>query len=166
MAKLKALDIFTKYDDTDNKKPGWRFAEYKLKGVPVRLAMGGRDLENNIIEVVRHDTLGRETIIRDGIEEYVRNLLEETQANIFKKAYDHCETNIVDVDTYEEFKEKIEDGAFIMAYWDGTLETEGLIKNETEATIRCTPLARDKTSSKYMVTGEPSACRVLFAKAY
>ena len=166
VAKLKALGISVKYDDADNKKPGWKFAEYELKGVPVRLAMGGRDLENNTIEVMRRDTLERETITCDGIEEYVKNLLEEIQANIFKKAYDHREANIINVDTYEEFKEKIEDGVFIMAHWDGTPETEELIKNETKATIRCIPLAGDKTPGKCMVTGKPSACRVLFARAY
>ena len=166
VAKLKALGISVKYDDADNKKPGWKFAEYELKGVPVRLAMGGRDLENNTIEVMRRDTLEKETITCDGIEEYVKNLLEEIQANIFKKAYDHREDNIINVDTYEEFKEKIEDGVFIMAHWDGTPETEELIKNETKATIRCIPLAGDKTPGKSMVTGKPSACRVLFARAY
>ena len=166
VAKLKALGISVKYDDADNKKPGWKFAEYELKGVPVRLAMGGRDLENNTIEVMRRDTLEKETITCDGIEEYVKNLLEEIQANIFKKAYDHREANIINVDTYEEFKEKIEDGVFIMAHWDGTPETEELIKNETKATIRCIPLAGDKTPGKRMVTGKPSACRVLFARAY
>ena len=166
VAKLKALGISVKYDDADNKKPGWKFAEYELKGVPVRLAMGGRDLENNTIEVMRRDTLEKETITCDGIEEYVKNLLEEIQANIFKKAYDHREANIINVDTYEEFKEKIEDGVFIMAHWDGTPETEELIKNETKATIRCIPLAGDKTPGKCMVTGKPSACRVQFARAY
>ena len=166
VAKLKALGISVKYDDADNKKPGWKFAEYELKGVPVRLAMGGRDLENNTIEVMRRDTLEKETITCDGIEEYVKNLLEEIQANIFKKAYDHREANIINVDTYEEFKEKIEDGVFIMAHWDGTPETEELIKNETKATIRCIPLAGDKTPGKCMVTGKPSACRVRFARAY
>ena len=166
VAKLKALGISVKYDDADNKKPGWKFAEYELKGVPVRLAMGGRDLENNTIEVMRRDTLEKETITCDGIEEYVKNLLEEIQANIFKKAYDHREANIINVDTYEEFKEKIEDGVFIMAHWDGTPETEELIKNETKATIRCIPLAGDKTPGKCMVTGKPSACLVLFARAY
>ena len=166
VAKLKALGISVKYDDADNKKPGWKFAEYELKGVPVRLAIGGRDLENNTIEVMRRDTLEKETITCDGIEEYVKNLLEEIQANIFKKAYDHREANIINVDTYEEFKEKIEDGVFIMAHWDGTPETEELIKSETKATIRCIPLAGDKTPGKCMVTGKPSACRVLFARAY
>ena len=162
---LVKAGLRVKVDDTD-KKPGWKFAEYELKGVPVRLAMGGRDLENNTIEVMRRDTLEKETITCDGIEEYVKNLLEEIQANIFKKAYDHREANIINVDTYEEFKEKIEDGVFIMAHWDGTPETEELIKNETKATIRCIPLAGDKTPGKCMVTGKPSACRVIFARSY
>ncbi|RHJ91696.1 proline--tRNA ligase [Parabacteroides bouchesdurhonensis] len=166
MANLKAMGISVKYDDADNKKPGWKFAEYELKGVPVRLAMGGRDLENNTIEVMRRDTLEKETITCDGIEEYVKNLLEEIQKNIFKKALDHRTANTITVDTYEEFKEKIEQGYFIMAHWDGTPETEERIKDETKATIRCLPLEGDMTPGKCMVTGKPSARRVLFARAY
>ena len=166
VAGLKALGISVKYDDNDTKKPGWKFAEYELKGVPVRLAMGGRDLENGTIEVMRRDTLEKETVSREGIETYVKKLLEDIQANIFKKAYDFREAHIVNVDTYEEFKEKIEEGLFIMAHWDGTAETEERIKDETKATIRCIPLAGDKTPGKCMVTGKPSACRVLFARAY
>ena len=166
VAGLKALGISVKYDDNDTKKPGWKFAEYELKGVPVRLAMGGRDLENGTIEVMRRDTLEKETVSREGIEAYVKKLLEDIQANIFKKAYDFREAHIVNVDTYEEFKEKIEEGLFIMAHWDGTAETEERIKDETKATIRCIPLAGDKTPGKCMVTGKPSACRVLFARAY
>ena len=166
VAKLKKMGISVKFDDADNKKPGWKFAEYELKGVPVRLAMGGRDLENNTIEVMRRDTLEKETITCDGIEKYVQNLLEEIQQNIFQKALDHRTACTVTVDTYEEFKEKIEEGLFIMAHWDGTPETEELIKNETKATIRCIPLEGDKTPGKCMVTGKPSAQRVLFARAY
>ena len=166
VARLKALGISVKYDDNDTKKPGWKFAEYELKGVPVRLAMGGRDLENGTIEVMRRDTLEKETVPCEGIEAYVKNLLEDIQANIFKKAYDFREAHIVSVDTYEEFKERIEEGLFIMAHWDGTAETEERIKDETKATIRCIPLAGDKTPGKCMVTGKPSACRVLFARAY
>lgn len=166
VAKLKALGISVKYDDADNKKPGWKFAEYELKGVPVRLAMGGRDLENNTIEVMRRDTLEKETITSEGIEEYVKNLLEEIQQNIFKKAFDHRAASTISVDTYDEFKEKIEEGLFIMAHWDGTPETEELIKNETKATIRCIPLAGDLTPGNCMVTGKPSAQRVLFARSY
>ena len=166
VAGLKAQGISVKYDDNDTKKPGWKFAEYELKGVPVRLAMGGRDLENGTIEVMRRDTLEKETVPCEGIEAYVKNLLEDIQANIFKKAYDFREAHIVSVDTYEEFKERIEEGLFIMAHWDGTAETEERIKDETKATIRCIPLAGDKTPGKCMVTGKPSACRVLFARAY
>ena len=166
MTKLKALGISVKFDDADNKKPGWKFAEYELKGVPVRLAMGGRDLENNTIEVMRRDTLTKETVTCDNIETYVQNLLEEIQQNIFQKALNHRAENTISVDSYEDFKEKIEQGYFIMAHWDGTPETEELIKNETKATIRCIPLEGDKTPGTCMVTGKPSAQRVLFARAY
>ena len=166
VARLKALGVSVKYDDADNRKPGWKFAEYELKGVPVRLAMGGRDLENGTIEVMRRDTLEKETRSCEGIEEYVKNLLEEIQANIFQKALKHREERTICVDTYDEFKEKIEQGYFIMAHWDGTPETEERIKNETKATIRCLPLEGDMTPGKCMVTGKPSARRVLFARAY
>lgn len=166
VANLKKLGISVKFDDADNKKPGWKFAEYELKGVPVRLAMGGRDLENGTIEVMRRDTLEKETIPCEGIEDYVNNLLEEIQKNIYLKALKHREERTITVDTYEEFKEKIEQGYFIMAHWDGTPETEELIKNETKATIRCLPFDCDMTPGKCMVTGKPSARRVLFARAY
>lgn len=166
VANLKKLGISVKFDDADNRKPGWKFANYELKGVPVRLAMGGRDLGNNTIEVMRRDTLEKETISCDGIETYVQNLLEEIQNNIFQKALKHREERTITVDTYEEFKEKIEQGYFIMAHWDGTPETEERIKNETKATIRCLPLEGDMTPGKCMVTGKPSARRVLFARAY
>ena len=166
VARLKALGVSVKYDDADNRKPGWKFAEYELKGVPVRLAMGGRDLENGTIEVMRRDTLEKETRSCEGIEEYVKNLLEEIQANIFQKALKHRVERTIRVDTYDEFKEKIEQGYFIMAHWDGTPETEERIKNETKATIRCLPLEGDMTPGQCMVTGKPSARRVLFARAY
>lgn len=166
VANLKKLGISVKFDDADNRKPGWKFANYELKGVPVRLAMGGRDLENNTIEVMRRDTLEKETVSCDGIETYVQNLLEEIQNNIFQKALKHREERTITVDTYEEFKEKIEQGHFIMAHWDGTPETEERIKNETKATIRCLPLEGDMTPGKCMVTGKPSVRRVLFARAY
>ena len=166
VANFKKLGISVKFDDADNRKPGWKFANYELKGVPVRLAMGGRDLENNTIEVMRRDTLEKETISCDGIETYVQNLLEEIQKNIFQKALKRREERTITVDSYDEFKEKIEQGYFIMAHWDGTPETEELIKNETKATIRCLPLEGDMTPGKCMVTGKPSARRVLFARAY
>ena len=166
VANLKKLGISVKFDDADNRKPGWKFANYELKGVPVRLAMGGRDLENNTIEVMRRDTLEKETVTCDGIETYVQNLLEEIQNNIFQKALKNREQRTITVDTYDEFKEKIEQGYFIMAHWDGTPETEEQVKNDTKATIRCIPLDGDTTPGKCMVTGKPSARRVLFAKAY
>jgi len=166
VAGLKALGISVKYDNADNKKPGWKFAEYELKGVPVRLAMGGRDMENNTIEVMRRDKLEKETVSCEGIEAYVKNLLDDIQENIFKKAFDYRAANTVSVDSYDEFKQKIEDGGFILAHWDGTAETEELIKNETKATIRCIPLEGDKTPGVCMVTGKPSAQRVVFARAY
>lgn len=165
IAGLKASGISVKYDDRDTKKPGWKFAEYELKGVPVRLAMGGRDLENNTIEVMRRDTLEKETVTCEGIEAHVKNLLEEIQRNIFRKALEHREKRTVKVDTYDEFKEKLEEGNFILAHWDGTPETEERIKNETKATIRCIPFD-DATPGQCMVTGKPSAQRVLFARAY
>ena len=131
--------------------------------------MGGRDLENNTMEVMRRDTLEKETITCEGIEAYVQNLLEEIQANIYKKALDYRNSKITTVDTYDEFKEKIEEGGFILAHWDGTPETEDRIKEETKATIRCLPFDADEeslTPGKCMVTGKPSARRVLFARAY
>lgn len=170
VTKLKALGISVKYDNADNKRPGFKFADYELKGVPVRLVMGGRDLENNTMEVMRRDTLEKETITCEGIEAYVQNLLEEIQANIYKKALDYRNSKITVVDTYEEFKEKIEEGGFILAHWDGTTETEEKIKEETKATIRCIPFESfvpgDKEPGKCMVTGKPSACRVIFARSY
>lgn len=163
---LKDLGISVRYDNADNKKPGWKFSEYELKGVPVRLAMGGRDLENNTVEVARRDTLTKETVSCEGIDLYIKNLLNDIQANIYKKALDFRTAHTIQVDTYEEFKQKIEDGVFIHAHWDGTSETEEKIKSETKATIRCIPLEGDKTPGKCMVTGKPSNQRVVFAKAY
>lgn len=166
ISELKSSGISVKYDNSQNKKPGWKFAEYELKGVPVRLAMGGRDLENNTIEVARRDMLTKETVSVDGIAQYVKKLLDDIQQNIYRKAEDFRESQTVTVDTYEEFKEKIEEGGFILAHWDGTPETEELIKEETKATIRCIPLAGDMTPGKCMVTGMPSKQRVVFARAY
>lgn len=166
VSALKNLGISVKYDNSDNKKPGWKFSEYELKGVPVRLAMGGRDLENNTIEVARRDTLTKETVSCDNLDVYIKNLLNDIQENIYKKAFDFRTANTINVDSYDEFKVKIEEGGFIMAHWDGTPETEEKIKNETKATIRCIPLDGDKTPGKCMVTGNPSAQRVVFARAY
>ena len=165
-SKLRSMGISVKYDNADNKRPGFKFADYELKGVPVRLVMGGRDLENNTMEVMRRDTLEKETISCEGIEEYVAHLLDEIQEGIYQKALNYRKEHTVAVDTYEEFKEQIEKGGFVLAHWDGTPETEERIKEETKATIRCIPFEGDTTPGTCMVTGKPSARRVLFARAY
>ena len=164
--KLRSMGISVKYDNADNKRPGFKFADYELKGVPVRLVLGARDLENGTIEVMRRDTLEKSTVAMEGIEEYVKTLLDDIQSNIFKKALDHRAEMTTTVDTYDEFKEQIEKGGFIMAHWDGTPETEEKIKEETKATIRCIPLEGDKTPGVCMVTGKPSKQRVVFARNY
>lgn len=164
--KLRALGISVKYDNADNRRPGFKFADYELKGVPVRLAIGARDLENGTVEVMRRDTLEKQIEPLEGIEEFVKNLLEEIQENIYKKALALRESKTRTVDTYDEFKKEIEKGGFILAHWDGTTETEEKIKEETKATIRCIPLDGDKTPGVCMVTGKPSAQRVIFARNY
>jgi prolyl-tRNA synthetase len=164
--KLNALGIDVKYDDSDNKKPGWKFAEYELKGIPVRLAIGARDLENGTIEVARRDTLTKETVPAENIDVHVKDLLAAIQRNIFRKAHEYRESATRAVDSYEEFKLEIEKGGFLLAHWDGTPETEEKVKAETKATIRCIPLEGDKTPGRCMVTGKPSAQRVIFARAY
>ncbi len=164
--RLKTLGVSVKYDNSDNRKPGWKFSEYELKGVPVRLAIGARDLESGTIEIARRDTLTKETLPQEGIEEHIKTLLEEMQKNIYQKAFDYRASVTRNVDSYEDFKVEIEKGGFLMCHWDGTAETEELIKNETKATIRCIPLEGDKTPGKCMVTGKPSAQRVVFARAY
>lgn len=166
MTKLKALGISVKYDNSDNKKPGWKFAEYELKGVPVRLAIGARDLENGTIELARRDTLTKETVAIEGVETYILQLMDDIQENIFRKAADYRTSVTRDVNSYEEFKVEIEKGGFLMAHWDGTSETEDKIKDDTKATIRCIPLEGDKTPGVCMVTGKPSTQRVVFARAY
>jgi len=164
--KLKALGISVKFDNNDNKKPGWKFAEYELKGVPVRLAMGARDLENGTVEIARRDTLTKETVAIEGVETYINQLLKDIQANIFQKAFDYRTSVTRNVNSYDEFKIEIEKGGFLMCHWDGTPETEEKIKEDTKATIRCIPLEGDKTPGVCMVTGKPSAQRVVFARAY
>ena len=163
---LRAMGISVKFDNNDNKKPGWKFAEYELKGVPVRLAIGARDLENGTVEVARRDTLTKETVQMEGIENYIAELLKDIQATIFKKAVDFRASVTREVNSYDEFKVEIEKGGFLMCHWDGTPETEEKIKEETKATIRCIPLDSDKTPGTCMVTGKPSAQRVVFARAY
>ena len=164
--KFRNMGISVKYDNADNKRPGFKFADYELKGVPVRLALGARDLENGTIELMRRDTLEKETVPIEGIEAHVQQLLEDMQANIYKKALALRESKTTTADSYDEFKEKIEQGGFILAHWDGTTETEERIKEETKATIRCIPLDGDKTPGVCMVTGRPSAQRVIFARNY
>ena len=163
---LRAMGISVKFDNNDNKKPGWKFAEYELKGVPVRLAIGARDLENGTVEVARRDSLTKETVQMEGIENYIAELLKDIQATIFKKAVDFRASVTREVNSYDEFKVEIEKGGFLMCHWDGTPETEEKIKEETKATIRCIPLDGDKTPGTCMVTGKPSAQRVVFARAY
>ncbi|MDR3705986.1 MAG: proline--tRNA ligase [Paludibacteraceae bacterium] len=166
VAKLRALGISVKYDDNDNKKPGWKFAEYELKGVPVRLGIGARDLENGTVEVARRDTMTKETLAMDGVENYIKDLLAEIQTNIYQKALKYRASVTREVNSYDEFKVEIEKGGFLLCHWDGTPETEEKIKDETKATIRCIPLDGDKTPGVCMVTGKPSAQRVIFARAY
>lgn len=164
---LKAKGITVKFDDRDTQKPGWKFADYELKGVPVRLAMGERDLENGTVEVARRDTLTKETLPLEGIVEYIGKLLEEIQENIFQKAKSFRDGMITKVDSYDEFKKLLETkGGFFLCHWDGTPETEERIKTETKATIRCIPFDSPEEEGKDMVTGKPSHRRVLLAKAY
>ncbi len=164
--ELRALGITVKYDDSDNKRPGFKFADYELKGVPVRLAMGGRDLENNTIEVMRRDTLEKESVSFDGIVGRVKSLLDDIQDNIFKKAKDFRDAHIYECEDYEEFKAKVKDGGFFLCHWDGTEETEAKIKEDTQATIRCVPYMFEQTPGTDMVSGRPAKCRVIIARSY
>lgn len=166
-AKLLARGVDVKFDFSDNKKPGWKFAEYELKGVPVRLAIGPRDIENGTVEVARRDTLSKKTKSLEGIDQYIADLLDEIQENIYNKAIQFRAENTTPVESYDEFKQVLnEKGGFILAHWDGTEETEKLIKDETKATIRCIPLDQPDEEGVCMVTGKPSSKRVIFAKAY
>lgn len=164
--ELRKRGFTVKIDDNDTKKPGWKFAEYEVKGVPVRLAVGARDLEAGTIEVARRDTLTKETISFEGSGAHIEALLDDIQQNIYNKALRYREEHTVTADTYDELKAALDDGNFVLAHWDGTAETEALIKEETRATIRCVPFEGDKTPGKCIRTGKPSACRVLFARAY
>lgn len=166
VAELTALGISVKYDDSDNVRSGFKFAEYELKGVPVRLAIGPRDLNNGTVELARRDTLEKQTLPMEGLGSYILALLDEIQHNIYQKALDFRTRTTVNVDSYEDFKVQIEKGGFIMAHWDGTVETEARIKEETKATIRCVPMDIPMEPGVCMVTGKPSAGRVVFARAY
>ena len=163
---LEGKGISVKFDDRKTHKPGWKFAEYELKGVPVRLAMGMRDIENNTIEVARRDTLEKQTYGIENIEDIVYNLLEEIQSNLFLKANNFRKENTYTAESYDEFKQLIEKGGFVYAHWDGTSESEEKIKNETKATIRCIPLVSDKEEGLCIISQKKSAQKVLFAKAY
>lgn len=164
--RLESRRMRVKFDDRDTQKPGFKFAEWELKGVPVRIAAGPRDVENNSVEIARRDTLEKTTITIDNIEDYITNLLDEIQDNIFQKALNFRESRTVKVDTWEEFKEQIENSMFVYAHWDGTPETEQRIKEETKATIRCIPLDDDFEDGKCIYSGQPSKRRVIFARAY
>ena len=166
IADLRKAGISVKYDDAENKRPGFKFADYELKGVPVRLVMGGRDLENGTIEVMRRDTLEKETVSIEGIAEYVEKLLDDIQANIFEKARKYRDAHIYECDNYDEFKERIKDGGFFLCHWDGTAETEAKIKEDTQATIRCVPFGVEQTPGVDMVSGKPATKRVIIARSY
>ena len=164
--ELRSKGVSVKYDDADNKRPGFKFADYELKGVPVRLVLGARDLEEGTIEVMRRDTLEKESRPIEGIAEYVENLLDEIQDNIFKKALDYRNAHIYECDNYEEFKERVKDGGFFLCHWDGTAETEAKIKEDTQATIRCVPFMFEQTPGVDMVSGKPATQRVIIARSY
>ncbi|MEQ8417206.1 MAG: proline--tRNA ligase [Imperialibacter sp.] len=168
ISKLRKAGISVKYDDRDTHKPGWKFAEYELKGVPVRIAIGPKDLENGTVEVARRDTLEKSVIpLNEEFTTTINQLLEDMQANIYKKAHDFRAGMITKVESYEEFKSVLDKkGGFVLAHWDGTPETEEKVKDETKATIRCIPLDGEEEAGKCMVTGKPSKQRVIFARAY
>lgn len=167
ISQLKALGIRVKYDDSDNARPGWKFAEYELKGVPVRVAMGLRDIENNVVELARRDTKEKSSVSFNGLADHIKNLLEEIQSAIYNKALAFRNENIREANTWEEFVKMLDEKAgFISAHWDGTGETEERIKEETKATIRCIPLNNKQETGACILTGKPSTQRVLFARAY
>ena len=167
MANLKNLGVRVKYDDNDNNRPGWKFAEHEMKGVPVRLALGARDLEKNVVEVARRDTKEKKVIGLDGIAQYVDGLLLEIQHNMFNKAKAYQQEHITPADSWDEFEKLLDEKTgFISAHWDGTAETEEAIKEKTKATIRCIPLNNPLEEGKCILSGKPSTQRVLFARAY
>jgi len=164
--ELKKAGISVKFDDSDANKPGWKFAEYELRGVPIRLALGARDLENGTIEIARRDLKTKETVPFDGLTERIKDLLDDIQATIYNRAKAFREANTFTVDTFEKFQEQIEKGGFILAHWDGTTETEEAIKEATKATIRCIPFDQEPEEGVDIFSGKPSKGRVLFARAY
>ena len=164
--ELKKAGISVKYDDSDANKPGWKFAEYELRGVPVRLAMGGRDLENGTVEIARRDLKTKQTVPFEGLTQHIKTLLEDIQQAIYDKAYAFRQSNTFRVDTFEQFQEQLEKGGFLLAHWDGTPETEEAIKEATKATIRCIPLDQESEDGQCVYSGKPSPGRVVFARAY
>ena len=164
--QLRKAGVTVKYDDSDNRRPGFKYADYELKGIPVRIVMGGRDLENNTVEIMRRDTLEKETIGFEGLAEHIVSVLDDMQANIFKKALDYRDAHIYECNDYEEFKERIKDGGFFLCHWDGTEETEARIKEDTQATIRCVPFEFEQTEGVDMVSGKPAKHRVIIARSY
>lgn len=164
--QLRQMGISVKYDNADNRRPGFKFADYELKGVPVRLVLGARDLENGTVEVMRRDTLEKETRQLEGIAEYVRTLLDDIQQNIYQKAKAYRDARIYECDDYEDFKARVKNGGFFLCHWDGTTETEAKIKEDTQATIRCVPFGVEQTPGTDMVSGRPSVARVLIARSY
>ncbi|RYY84556.1 MAG: proline--tRNA ligase [Chitinophagaceae bacterium] len=167
MSELKAAGIRAKYDDNDNQRPGWKFAEYELKGVPVRVTLGARDLANGVVELARRDTKEKTTVPLEGLVERISALLVEIQANMFQRAKAYRDEHITRVDTWEEFERTLEEKTgFVAAHWDGTAETETAIKEKLKATIRCIPLDNEQEEGKCVLTGKPSTQRVLFARAY
>jgi prolyl-tRNA synthetase len=167
MKQLKSLGISVKYDDNDNNRPGWKFAEYELKGVPVRIALGARDLQNNVVEIARRDTKEKQTVSLEGIADHIKQLLDDIQQNLYNRAKTYREDHITKVDTWDEFEKVLDEkGGFISAHWDGTAETEEAIKEKTKATIRCIPLNNEQEDGVCVLTGKPSKERVLFARAY
>ena len=164
--ELKALNIIVKFDDSDTAKPGWKFAEYELKGVPVRIAMGMRDVENNTVEIARRDTKEKSTVTNENLGVYIQELLEKIQQNMYDKALAFRTANTFVLDTWDDFTAQIEKGGFIYAHWDGTSETEDKIKELTKATIRCIPMDAVQEAGTCIYSGNPSTQRVLFARAY
>ena len=167
MKELKELGIRVKYDENDNVRPGWKFAEYELKGVPVRIAFGARDLQNGVAEVARRDTKEKSSVSLNGLASHIKVLLEEIQHNLFNRALTFRQQNTTNVDNWDDFVRLLDEKpGFLSAHWDGTAETEEAIKEQTKATIRCIPINNVQEEGKCILTGKPSTQRVLFARAY
>jgi prolyl-tRNA synthetase len=167
ISSLKSSGVTVKYDDSENQRPGWKFAEYELKGVPVRIAIGQKDIENGVVEIARRDTKEKKSVPAEGVSDYIINLLEEIQQNLYNRALAHRDNHITEVNSWDEFKSMLtEKGGFISAHWDGTAETEEKIKEETKATIRCVPLNNAAQEGACVYSGRLSTQRVLFALAY